>query len=149
MWHPAVDAVLRSWNINPLTIALLIAWGIVYLIGWWRSNEGGGRLTAFLGGLTLVFIALESPLDSFATFYLWVHMTQHLLLMMAAPLLIVYARPKNILLRGLPRVWVRDQLGALLQLPEVRWIESRITFPPCTWMVFAFNLIFWHVPRFY
>src|SRR5262245_1727961 len=96
---PLIDAFFRSW---PLTPWLLLSLGLtvcIYLRGWLvlhRKNPRrwhAGQLAAFMGGLAIVFLALASPIEPFATLLLRVHMLQHLLLMMVAPPLIWLGEP--------------------------------------------------------
>src|SRR5271168_2682699 len=105
--NPILDACLRSWPWDPWLLAGLALTGAVYVRGWcflhWRDREHVGKLAAFLSGLSAIFIALASPIEPFAYFFLQVHMLQHLLLMMAAPALLLLGAPMFPLLRGLPR----------------------------------------------
>ena len=77
--------------------------------GWLRLHArvpqrfGGGHLAAFLGGLTAIAVALESPLHALGAQLLQAHMVQHLLLMMVAPPLLWLGAPLLPLLQGLPR----------------------------------------------
>ena len=68
-------------------------------------------LASFLGGLLVIYIALASPLDAFASWLLSVHMVQHLLLTMVAPPLILQGAPFLPMLSELPRGFVRSGLG--------------------------------------
>lgn len=78
------------------TAALLVA-GALYLWGVWRVNRlqprhrwPMTRTLAFLAGLALTLVALESFLGVYDDVLFWDHMVQHLMLiMMAAPLLAV------------------------------------------------------------
>ena len=129
------------WDFDLKTTCLLAALALVYWRGWLRGKGRGEELAAFLAGLLTVFIALDSPLDTFDDLYLWVHMTQHILLMTAAPLLIILGRPWPLLLRGLPRRLVRAIA------PVLAW--PRLTNPGATWLLFASSFIVWHLPAFY
>src|SRR6266545_631647 len=72
----------------------LLAAGVLYLRGVRRVRHRDRRLTnraiCFAGGLLVLWIALQSPIDAYADPRLSVHMVQHLLLtMVAAPLLVL------------------------------------------------------------
>ena len=85
------DAFLRSWPFDPWILISLLLSAFVYLRGWlvlqhrdparWPAR----KLVAFLSGLGMLFLALASPIETFTSLLLQVHMLQHLLLMMAAP----------------------------------------------------------------
>jgi cytochrome c oxidase assembly factor CtaG len=81
---------------------------VVYQRGWWRLRSAGvpfvppWRAVSFIVGLLLLWLALASPLDTFSGFVLTAHMLQHMLLMMAAPPLILMGAPVVSLVRGLP-----------------------------------------------
>lgn len=148
---PVANSVLLSWRLDPHVIAALCLVAIVYVRGWIRgrrlirTDKDFVRLAAFLGGLLLLFIALESPLDAFDTLFLSAHMTQHLLLMMFAPPLVLLGHPLLPMLRGLPKRFVKEALGPFLTWPALRRIFSALTFPAVTWLLFACSTIFWHL----
>lgn len=149
------SAVLSSWNLDPLLIVLFAAVALVYVRGWLRGRRFTHaewdlrRLVCFLSGLAVLFLALESPLDAFDALFLWAHMTQHLLLMMIAPPLLLLGDPSVPFLRGLPRTFLKEGLGPFLAWPAptriLRWIVS----PPVAWLAFAVSTIAWHLPALY
>src|SRR5262245_47294949 len=107
--NPVLDAFLRSWPFDPWLLSFLVLAAGIYLRGWLALHRRNpqrwhiGRLVAFLGGLAVIFTALASPIEPFASLLLRVHMLQHLLLMMAAPPLLWLGEPVFPMLRGLPR----------------------------------------------
>lgn len=129
------------WSLDPATICLLVFVAFIYGRGWLRSKGREEEFAAFLAGLFTIFIALQSPLDTFDDLYLWVHMTQHILLMTAAPFLITLGRPWPLFVRGLPKPLVKAIA------PVLAW--PRAAKPATTWMLFASSFILWHLPRFY
>ena len=151
----ASSAALTSWTISPLPLTLLLVIAAVYVSGWLRvrrrvrGEHDTERLTSFLAGLALVFLATESPLDAFDHFFLAAHMTQHLLLMMFAPPLVLFARPTVPLLRGLPKTVVKEWLGPFLMWPALKRFFQWLVAPPVAWVVFAASTIFWHLPWAY
>jgi cytochrome c oxidase assembly factor CtaG len=106
-------------------------------------------LACFLGGLAVLFLALESPLDAIDELFLSAHMAQHLLLMTIAPPLVLLGRPAIPLLRGLPRSFLKQALGPFLAWPALNRFLNWIAWPPVAWLVFAVSTIAWHLPRFY
>jgi len=73
-------------------------------------------------------------------------MIQHLLLMTAAPPLLLLGSPVLPLLHGLPKFLMRGALGPLLRAPLVQRIGHAIANPVVCWLTAAAVLIGWHVP---
>lgn len=150
----ATGEVWRStWSLDPwVVIPLGLAAGL-YLVGWARLRRrrparlSAGRALAFLAGLATVFVALCSPIDEIAGLLLFVHMTQHLLLLMVAAPLCWLGAPLAPMLRGLPRPVVPWVARGLLR-PAVR-IARRLAHPVTAWMAFAVTVWAWHTPALY
>jgi cytochrome c oxidase assembly factor CtaG len=87
-------------------------------------------------GLAILFAALLSPIHDLAEQYLSMHMVQHILIMMFAPLLLLFGLPSPILRWLVLKTGLRRPLAALTQ-------------PILAFMLFNANLLIWHVPRFY
>src|SRR5579875_3458769 len=68
---------------------------VSYLTGHWSYDP-------FLVVVAVLVLAVESPIDYWSDDYFFVHMVQHLLLMFAAPTLVVAGAPWQPLLDGLP-----------------------------------------------
>ena len=148
-------AALTSWTFDVRAIALLLVTAFIYVRGWLRGRtilreeRDQARLGSFLGGLLLVFLATESPLDAFDSLFLSAHMTQHLLLMMFAPPLMLLASPLLPMLRGLPKSFVKEGLGPFLTWRPLQRLFAGLTSPPVAWAVFIVSSVFWHLPLFY
>ena len=149
------NAALTSWPIDPRATALLVLVAIVYIRGWirgrrlLRDQHDIERLGAFLAGLFVLFLATQSPLDAFDTLFLSAHMTQHLLLMMIAPPLLLLGYPMLPLLRGLPKRFVKEGLGPFLSWPALQRVLSAVVAPPVALAAFAISTIGWHLPFSY
>jgi putative membrane protein len=81
-----------AWVLDAPAIAVLTGTTMLYLRGESRRRtQGRGRprrTAAFLGGVAVTLFALVSPVAGLSEVLLWVHMVQHLLLVVvAAPLL--------------------------------------------------------------
>jgi putative membrane protein len=138
------------WSFDPFLIFAIIL-GVGNEIGLARlarsDPDGTGkrrlRSVAFYGGLAVVLLAVDSPVEYFADRYFFMHMVQHLLLMFAAPSLIVAGAPWQPLADAVPR-----RAAALV----TRW--SRPLRAAGGWLlrpwvtVVAFNavMLFWHIP---
>ena len=149
---PAAQTVLQSWSLPvPVTFALLLV-ALVYVRGWLRLQRvltdvfPVWRLSAFLGGVFSLWIAVGSPLAAFDEEMLLIHMVQHLLLMAVAPPLILLGAPSQPLLHGLPQRLVRGVLGPCLRWSPLMRLGSILTHPAFCWLAGTVTLIVWHFP---
>jgi Cytochrome c oxidase caa3 assembly factor (Caa3_CtaG) len=102
--------LIDHWSFDPFLIVaiVLVAWheaGLARLARRSRperTRERRRRSFWFYGGLAVLLVAVESPVDYWADDYFFAHMAQHLLLMFAAPTMIVAGAPWQPLLDGLP-----------------------------------------------
>jgi len=153
--NPAIDVYLRSWPSNPPLVFSLILAAAIYVRGWVALHRRTprrwhrGHLIAFLGGLLVVFIALASPIESFASLVLSQHMLQHMLLMMVAPPLIWLGAPLFPLLRGLPEPIRVDWIRPLLRARSLRRLFQRLTHPVVALPLFVGAVWLWHAPAAY
>jgi cytochrome c oxidase assembly factor CtaG len=110
------------------------------------------RMGAFYAALATIVAALDSPIDDAVTKLFWVHMVQHVMLMMVAAPLLVLAAPWIPIWRGLP-LRQRRQLGIwYLGSPAwqvVRGAGRRLATPLAAWILFDVDLCAWHVPALY
>jgi putative membrane protein len=138
-------------------LALLAVTAVLYLRGGRLSATGSDaakrwRGAAFYGGLAVVALAVDSPIDAYADTLFWVHMVQHVLLMMVAPPLLLLGRPWPRLSRPLPLGVRRPLARAVLAGPTlaparslVRWLAS----PLPAFALFNGMLLAWHLPVLY
>ena len=105
---------LLPWEVSPtvlVTVAVVIA---LYVRGVRRSRPATpvGRRIAFGAGLFLIYAALQTSWDYYASHMFFVHRMQHLVLHDIAPALLMGAAPGAALARGLPEA-VRRRLPVL------------------------------------
>jgi cytochrome c oxidase assembly factor CtaG len=152
---PTLDAFFRSWPVAPWLTATLLVTAGVYARGWNMLHRRDprrwhiGRLAAFLAGLVAVFLALASPIEPFASFFLSVHMLQHLLLMMVAPPLVWLGWPMLPFLRGLPEPVRSYWIAPLLRWRPVQQLFTMLAHPLVAWPLFVGTTWLWHTPRGY
>ncbi|HEX9105881.1 MAG TPA: cytochrome c oxidase assembly protein, partial [Longimicrobiales bacterium] len=116
----------------------------------WRA-AGWGRgiwrwqVTAFAAGLLVVLLALQSPLDALAEALFSAHMTQHLLLVLVAPPLLIWGNPVVAGLWALPRARRARVLG-WWRASRLRHEWDAISHPAAAWTLHAATLVAWHIP---
>ncbi|HEX3922922.1 MAG TPA: cytochrome c oxidase assembly protein [Streptosporangiaceae bacterium] len=117
-----------------------------------RTRERRLRSVWFYAGLAMLLLAVESPVDYWADAYFFVHMIQHLLLMFAAPVLVVAGAPWQPLLDGLPGRTGRSLTGEVLTGGWSRPLRAAGGWLLRPWVaVTAFNIVMlaWHVPALF
>jgi len=143
--HPVVEFSWLYWHGHPSVIL-----GLLILTGWYllsvgplrhryqySEDTGPGQIALFLTGLTILFVALLSPLHELGDNYLFsAHMVQHLLMTLAVP---------PLLLMGTPPWLVRS----LLRPTPVMSMARELTRPVMAFIIFSVVFAMWHVPAFY
>ena len=140
-----------EWSFEPGVLIGIASVAYYYALGVWRLKlevpgrlVGEGQIVAFCAGLLVLAVALISPIDTVGAQLFSVHMLQHLLLILAAPPLLVWSRAAVVMLwafplqgrRAIGHLWRRLGLsrGGLLMRPVV------------VWTVFCGSFVFWHIP---
>lgn len=152
---PAVREVFANWSLPiPLTLATVLT-GAIYVRGFFLIRRtrpaqfNDLRLTSFLAGLCILWIAIASPMDAFADALLSVHMAEHLLLMCVVPPLLLYGLPVVPLLRGIPVALRRSALGPLLRQRWLRRFAHWMVRPRVAFLAMNAGYLIWHVPALY
>jgi putative membrane protein len=149
--------VVDHWSFDPfLIVAMVLAsWheiGLARLARRSRPDRTRQRRLRsiwFYGGLAVLLIAVQSPIDYWAGDYFFVHMLQHLLLMFAAPTLIVAGAPWQPLLDGLPgrmgRSATREVMRGGWSRP-LRAAGGAVLRPWVAIALFSIVMLLWHIP---
>ena len=152
--------LLKHWSYDPFLIVAVgvVVWheiGLRRLIrrsSRERIRQHRVRAISFYGGLAVLLVAVESPLDYWAHDYFFVHMLQHLLLLLAAPSLIVAGAPWQPLLLAVPLRFRRGGLRAILHDGWSRPLRAagRVLIRPAV-AVAAFNVVMvgWQMPALF
>lgn len=142
---------LPAASVEVVTTALL--WGVCGALSW-AYHRGVTHLDpnrrlrslSFDAGLLSLLAVLSPPADNLADSLLSAHMVQHMVLLIVAPLLLLFGRPGHPLALGLPRwatrAWLRarHRVGRRLQ---------RLPTLPTVAVLFALFLWIWHLPVLY
>lgn len=170
---PVLKAILLSWDWKIEVIIVLALAGTLYSRGWWQLRQRSRsqvrryrpsarsrwrlaetwRLVAYWVGLVAIVLALLSPIDALGQQLFFMHMIQHLLLVMIAPPLLMVANPMPFVLWGLP-TGLRRRVGGLFSQALHRESGFRrglrtVTQPGIIWMIWVISLIGWHDPTMY
>ena len=138
-------SALSQWSFDPVPVVGCTLAALLYALGGKRDL----RALSFYTGLGVLFLALTSPLDVDNLRLQWVHMTQHVLLLLVSPPLILLGDPFTRALAGLRRTRLE-----LRPLPA--WAARIATIfrggtrgAAAALALFAVNLLVWHIPAVY
>jgi putative membrane protein len=103
-WH----VFFSTWQWRPVWDSFIVAaflgymWGLVRLrrLGTHRFNPV--RAVSFTVGLALLAVSVSSAIETYSHLLFWVHMIQHLLLIMVVPALLVVGHPLTVLVGAAP-----------------------------------------------
>ncbi len=156
---PATDSWWLAWHFDSLVVTNLCVLTLIYARGlrnlWGRAGIGRSvslwRAIAFALAIFALLVALLSPLDSLSDELSWVHMTQHMMLMVVAAPLIVAGAPGLVITWALParyrspvgRYLVHTVSGGRAPLGFLLWN------PFVVWTLHAIGLWIWHFPDLY
>jgi cytochrome c oxidase assembly factor CtaG len=153
--NPILNSALDSWTVPRATVATILLIVLIYARGFARLHAqmparfSRARLLSFCAGIATLLIAIASPITALDDLLLQVHMIQHLMLMLVAPVLILAGLPAIPLLRGLPPALCKILLGPLLRSRRVRALFRFLTAPIVAWFAFAAATWIWHAPFFF
>jgi cytochrome c oxidase assembly factor CtaG len=140
------QAAVTRWEFAPVVTAIVAVIAALYLWGGWRVARRHParpwpwwRTAFFLGGLLVIVLATESGIGAYDELF-WVHMIQHLMLIMIAPPLLVLGQPVTLLLHA-----SRNPLHTWTK----RVIRSRavtiLTWPPVGFAAYAATIVATHL----
>jgi putative membrane protein len=152
--------LVDHWSYDPflIVVAVLVIWHEIGLARLARrarperTAERRRRSWLFYGGLAVLLLSVVSPVDYWSDDYFFVHMFQHVLLMFAAPTLVVAGAPWQPLLDGLPgrtgQAVTRGTLRGGWSRP-LRAVAGFLLRPWVSVTLFSAMMILWHVPALF
>jgi putative membrane protein len=149
--------VTDHWAFDPFIVvaAVLVIWHEIGLARLARrsrperTRQRRVRSLLFYAGLAVLLVAVCSPVDYWADYYFFVHMFQHLLLMFAAPTLIVAGAPWQPLLDALPGRSGRAVTAGVMRggwAAPLRAAGGFLLNPLVSIGLFNAAMVAWHVP---
>ncbi len=149
--------LVEHWSFDPflIVVAVLVAWHEIGLARLARrsrpdrTRQRRVRSVYFYAGLGVLLLTVCSPIDYWSDSYFFVHMVQHLLLMFAAPSLVVAGAPWQPLLDGLPGRSGRSATGAVLRGGWARPLRAAAALLLRPWVsvaLFSIAMLAWHLP---
>ena len=148
----ALGTVLVSWSFDAPGVVLTLLFAGLYGWGFLRIRRDSPKfhfpiwhVWSFASGIVLLLITLVSPIDAYSDDLFWVHMVQHMILvMLVAPLLLLGAPATLALRASSPRVRA-TYLVPLLNSRVIRFL----THPVFALILFVASIWIWHIPTLY
>jgi putative copper resistance protein D len=144
-WH----VLFTTWQSNlGWDIAMVVALAS-YVAGLLRSRRlrAGGlpwyRVVSFASGIVVLAVSVNSAIETYSHVLFWMHMVQHLLLIMVVPALIVVGGPLTLLLRATQGSTHERARRALLSTPV-----SFLTHPIIATFIYAVVIVETHLTSF-
>jgi len=118
---PTLAHLLGAWTVDPVLLGVCAAAAALYVWGMVRSRRRwpAWRLASFTCGLLVLALVLLSGIDRYAEELLSMHVVEHLLLILAAPALILWGAPVRLALSACPPAG-RHAIAGLLRGRAVR-----------------------------
>ncbi|HZT04932.1 MAG TPA: cytochrome c oxidase assembly protein [Steroidobacteraceae bacterium] len=138
-------SLLLPWELSPTVLISVALVAILYVRGAPRTDPptSPGRRCVFSLGLLLVYAALQTRWDYYASHMFFVHRIQHLVLHDVGPALLVATGPGAALACGLPAA-VRRRLGAIKSMLRV---PAHLLLDPFTaTIMYIASLLLWLWP---
>ncbi|MGH3507501.1 MAG: cytochrome c oxidase assembly protein [Nocardioidaceae bacterium] len=135
-----VERIFTAWTFEPLPLLLIMVTGGLYIAGVRALHRRGDawsmwRTTSFVvPGLGSLVVATQSALATYDTTLLSVHMVQHMILSMVAPVFMALGAPVTLALRtlpGRPRRWLLTVLHSK--------VAAVVASPPVAFVLFVFS----------
>lgn len=141
-----LSGILGHWTVDPLLCSVLCLTLLMY--GWGVSRcptrWAAWRAASFAAGLLVIALALLSGIDTYADELLSMHVLQHLLLILIAPVLLLAGAPVRLALRASAPPG-RRAIGALLR----RRTAHLLTRPSFGFAIFAAAVLGTHLTATY
>jgi putative membrane protein len=147
-----------DWSLDP-PLVLVADLAVLYWLGDRRTVtparkrvQQRWRSGCFYAALAVLAVALASPIEVLSEQLFWVHMVQHVLLMMVAAPLLVVASPWVRLWRSLPldsRRWLARGLSHGARTAPLRVLSRELGRPVASFLAFSVVLLSWHVPSMF
>jgi putative copper resistance protein D len=140
------QTALTTWSVSPVFDALALLALVCYVDLLRRRSAAGQRWPAratacFMTGIGVLLISVNSSIEVYGHALLWVHMIQHLLLIMIVPVLLIWGQPIRLIRTALARE----------PSPEHGWggpLLRTVTFPVLTVGLYAAVLVVTHLTGF-
>jgi cytochrome c oxidase assembly factor CtaG len=120
----------QTWEAQPVWYCVIAALLLAYAVGVLSVRHGAAavnpwRVLSFVAGLVLLLVAVSSVVETYSHVLFWMHMVQHLLLIMVVPALFVAGHPLTLLVDA-SRGRRRDAIVRVLRSGPVAFLTHPV-----------------------
>ena len=136
------------YEFSPAVLLLCLGGLVFYVRGLYLrpGRNGVGRAIAFITGVLLIYVVMQTRFDFWSQHMFFIHRTQHLVLHHLGPFLIALAGPGAILAAGTPGV-LRRPLAAIWRKPPVQALYAMVQQPAIAALLFVGLIYLWLIPN--
>jgi putative membrane protein len=136
------------YEFSPAVLLLCLGALVFYIRGLYRHPQavGFGRPFAFITGVVLIYLVMQTRYDYWSQHMFFVHRLQHLILHHLGPFLIALAVPGSVLARGTPEP-LRRLLAAAWRRPVIRHAYAAVQQPVIAGILFVGLIYLWLIPE--
>jgi putative membrane protein len=150
--HPLDDVTVYAnfflpYEFSPAVLLLCLGGLVFYVRGLYLAPGGNGigRAVAFITGVLLIYVVMQTRFDFWSQHMFFIHRIQHLVLHHLGPFLIALAGPGAVLAVGTPGV-LRRPLAALWHRPLVQRLYALVQQPAVAGLLFVGLIYLWLIP---
>jgi cytochrome c oxidase assembly factor CtaG len=120
----------QTWEVQPVWYCAIAAVLLAYAVGILSLRRTPAavspwRVLSFVAGMVVLVVAVSSAVETYSHVLFWMHMVQHLLLIMVVPALLVVGHPLTLLVEA-SRGYRRDAIVRALRSGPVAFVTHPI-----------------------
>lgn len=152
LYEPLPENIFEyKFDWDPTLIFFLVML-ILYIRGlqsFKRKPVRSWQIAAFFTGVIINMAALSPPIDPLSDRLFFMHMIQHMMIILIGSPLMIMGAPFNVIIRSL-KPWTRRRVYfPFVKNIIVRNVHGFFSVPLVSLIVFNLNFWFWHLPRWY
>ncbi|HWE88161.1 MAG TPA: cytochrome c oxidase assembly protein [Pseudonocardiaceae bacterium] len=148
-----LGSALGTWHLVPVADVIVALAALGYLHRAYRTlpragvRWPAGRTASFLGALLVAAVAVQSGIDVYGGTLFWMHMVEHLVLIMVVPALFILGQPIRLLSTGADKSGA-DTIATRTESALRSRVASVLTFPLVGLALYAAILVGTHLTGF-
>ena len=152
LYEPLPDNIFEykfDWDPTLVFFLLIMIFYVRGLRTFKKKPVRNWQIGLFFIGVIINVAALSPPIDPLSDRLFFMHMVQHLAIILLGSPLMIMGAPFNVIIRSM-KPWTRRNLYfPFVKNIVIRTIHNFFSKPIVSLIVFNLNFWFWHLPRWY